>query len=131
MDMSTAKWEYPISLISGAALLLGLSILILTGPRSTPSRTRLIRPSEERVLIIGASSGVGRATAVAYAKRGALIAIVARRSALLEEVKRECIEELHGLGFTERKDAFLAVTGDFSNEEDMERVREVVKQGIC
>lgn len=39
-----------------------------------------------RVLITGASSGIGRALALAYASRGAQLALIARRSELLEEL---------------------------------------------
>ncbi|CAE6426848.1 unnamed protein product [Rhizoctonia solani] len=86
-------------------------------------RTTFIQPSEERVLIIGASSGVGRTTAVAYARRGARVAIVARRSAVLEQVKQDCLKAQNESGYAERKDAVLAVTADFSDEREMENVR--------
>lgn len=43
-----------------------------------------------RVVITGASSGVGRATAHAFARRGARLALVARALEPLEEAAREC-----------------------------------------
>ncbi len=46
------------------------------------------------VVITGASSGIGRAAAVAFARRGARVALAARRAELIEEVAREC----RGLG---------------------------------
>ncbi|CAE6515248.1 unnamed protein product [Rhizoctonia solani] len=91
-------------------------------------RATAIQPSEERVLIVGASSGVGRATAVAYAKRGARVTIVARRSAVLEEVKQECLKVRSESGYAERKDAVLTVTADFSDEREMGGVRTAVKR---
>lgn len=42
------------------------------------------------VVITGASSGIGRAAALAFARRGAKLALAARRSDLLHEVAREC-----------------------------------------
>ncbi|KEP53309.1 short-chain dehydrogenase/reductase family protein [Rhizoctonia solani 123E] len=126
--MSTAEWKAHVPLISGAALLLGLSVLIRSTLLSSPRRTVFIQPSEERVLIIGASSGVGHATAVAYAKRGARVAIVARRSAVLEQVKQECLKVRNESGYAEQKDVILAVTADFSDEREMENVRREVQR---
>jgi short-subunit dehydrogenase len=42
------------------------------------------------VVITGASSGIGRAAALAFARRGAHVALAARRAELIEEVAREC-----------------------------------------
>jgi short-subunit dehydrogenase len=47
------------------------------------------------VVITGASSGIGRATARAFAERGASLVLAARRSTLLREVADEC-EEMGG-----------------------------------
>lgn len=113
------------TLIAGAALLVGLPLLLSVGLGSKPNRTRVISPADERVLIIGASSGVGRATAVAYAKRGARVAIVARRESLLEDVKQECARA-SGAG---EENKFLAVVADFTNEVDVEKVRGALQQG--
>lgn len=46
---------------------------------------------EDKVVIItGASSGIGRATAHEFASKGALVVLAARREALLQEVAQEC-----------------------------------------
>jgi len=45
--------------------------------------------SGKRVLVVGASSGIGRATALALAKAGACVALAARRMDRLEDAARE------------------------------------------
>src|SRR5918997_2663965 len=42
------------------------------------------------VVITGASSGIGRAASLAFARRGARLALAARRAELLEEVAAQC-----------------------------------------
>ena len=42
------------------------------------------------VLLTGASSGIGEAIAVAIAKRGAVVGLLARRKDLLKSLKKEC-----------------------------------------
>ncbi|MBY5690437.1 SDR family oxidoreductase [Rhizobium leguminosarum] len=44
------------------------------------------------VVITGASSGIGRATALAFARRGARLCLAARRYNVLQEVVRDCQE---------------------------------------
>tara|TARA_R110002050_G_scaffold245263_1_gene382876 strand:+ start:61 stop:1002 length:942 start_codon:yes stop_codon:yes gene_type:complete len=46
----------------------------------------------QRVIICGASEGIGRDIALQYSQCGAHIAIASRRAAVLAEVKRECEE---------------------------------------
>jgi NAD(P)-dependent dehydrogenase (short-subunit alcohol dehydrogenase family) len=64
--------------------------IALTGmrpPLSVPPRTR-IRLRGKRVLITGASSGIGEAGAEAFAAEGAEVIVVARRADLLEELSQ-------------------------------------------
>ncbi len=60
------------------------------------------------VVITGASSGIGRATALEFARHGAQVVVAARRENLLQDVAREC-RELSG------QDA-LAIATDVSDE---------------
>lgn len=54
--------------------------------------TKHIRLEDCRILITGASSGIGRALALALARRQARLVLVARRLPLLEEIAQEIIQ---------------------------------------
>lgn len=63
----------------------------LRPPLSVPSRTR-IPLRGKRVLVTGASSGIGEAGAEAFAAEGAEVIVVARRADLLEELAARIAE---------------------------------------
>ncbi len=88
--------------------------------RSADHRTRSSRrghdgPDWDRavVVITGASSGIGRATAHAFASQGATVVLAARRGDALLEAVREC-EQMGGLA--------LAVPTDVRNEAEVEQL---------
>ncbi len=65
------------------------------------------RLQDSVVVITGASSGINRANALAFARHGANVVVAARREAPLNELVREC----EGLGARA-----LAVPTDVTNE---------------
>ena len=74
------------------------------------------------VLLTGASSGIGEALAVALAKKGAILGLLARRKELLEKIKKEC-EKVGGTARVfacdvTNEDAVLAAADDFYHEFD-------------
>ncbi|KAG2128762.1 uncharacterized protein EDB93DRAFT_1256553 [Suillus bovinus] len=98
------------------ALPLGLFLFWYLRP---PPRLAQIPPRQERVLILGATSGVGRTLAHQYAKRGARVCLVGRRESMLEGAAEECRE-------VSQSDRVLCVRGDCASVEDMAKVRDAV-----
>ncbi|KAI3323740.1 short chain dehydrogenase [Xylariaceae sp. AK1471] len=82
---------------------------IIKTQRQRPNR---IRQAEERVLILGASSGLGRTLTKQYAARGARVCAVARRNEPLVQLAKEC------------GDRCLPFGADFTNAVDMAQLRE-------
>ena len=70
------------------------------------------------VLITGASSGIGRALAIAAAKRGYLVGLMARSEAGLLETIASCISQGSG---NIQPDQFISTVGDVSIEADCAR----------
>jgi hypothetical protein len=67
------------------------SLRWLTGPSDIRARgARPERMTGTRVVITGASSGIGRATALAFSRKGASVALAARREAILRRLASEC-----------------------------------------
>ncbi|KAF8531024.1 hypothetical protein JB92DRAFT_2854639 [Gautieria morchelliformis] len=91
---------------------------------SRQHRQHIVPRSQERVLILGASSGIGRAIAHLYASRGACVCIVGRREDKLEAVRLECVDLLPS-----HKDAkILKLSEDFSDPEGLLRIRDRLTQ---
>ncbi|WP_084698042.1 SDR family oxidoreductase [Muricoccus aerilatus] len=88
----------------------------VTPSEPTPaSKGRAVTSSSGRpvVVITGASSGIGRATAHAFARRGAAVVLAARRAEMLDEAAGEC-SELGGVP--------LVVPTDVTSEEQVEEL---------
>jgi NADP-dependent 3-hydroxy acid dehydrogenase YdfG len=71
------------------------------------------RLSDCAVVVTGTASGIGRATALAFAKKGAAVVVVARREDALHEVAEQC---------RQRGAMAMAVPADMSDEAAVERV---------
>ncbi|KAG8930227.1 hypothetical protein FRC02_004486 [Tulasnella sp. 418] len=96
------------------------AVQVIRGQRE--GRTDVIPKHKERVVILGASSGIGRAIAHQYASREAAVVIVGRRETMLEEVRAEC----DALGAP----IALQIVADFTVPEDLVRVRNVVEREL-
>jgi NADPH:quinone reductase-like Zn-dependent oxidoreductase len=109
--------------------------LLFTLPRilrpKLARRLRTVPQTSERVLILGASSGIGRAIAHLYAARGARVCVVGRRKAKVDEVVEECVRccrEREGDSASEAGKVF-GLAADFANVDDMVRVRAALEMG--
>ena len=76
------------------------------------------QPGARVVVVTGASSGIGRATALAFAERGDSVVIAARREAPLQELAAEC---------EQRGGRALAVPADTSDEA---AVQELARRAV-
>lgn len=74
------------------------------------------RLRESVVVVTGASSGIGRATALEFARRGAAVVVTARRDEPLEEVAEQC-RQLGGRA--------LAVPVDIDREDEVEAMAQL------
>ena len=96
--------------------------------RERKTRTRKIQRTDERVLILGASSGVGRTLAHLYAQRGARVCVVGRRQREIEEVELEC-KTIQRIKESEEDRNAFSFCADFANPEQMVMLRDIIQAG--
>jgi short-subunit dehydrogenase len=83
---------------------------------SLPMTVRLKRVEDQVIVLTGASSGIGLATAHAAAARGARLVLVSRNDAALQQAAREC-NDMGGRA--------IPVVADVARREDLEHVARV------
>ncbi|KAI5989468.1 hypothetical protein EDC04DRAFT_2588347 [Pisolithus marmoratus] len=124
MLSSLAQSVPQVPLPVASAVSLSVSAWLLFRSR-TPRRTRAIAVGKERVLILGATSGVGRVIAQQYALRGAYVCVTGRREEKLNEVVQDCIELAARNGFEDR---VIGLRADISDVNEMVKVRESLEK---
>jgi len=119
--------------LSSASILFAVLPALFTLRRllKRPHRPSKLPKNSERVLVLGASSGIGRAIAHQYSERGAKVCVVGRREQKIAEVLEECKglspEGKAGLSDDTR---VLGISADFANMDDMIRVRTALETGV-
>ncbi|KAF9463107.1 hypothetical protein BDZ94DRAFT_1218598 [Collybia nuda] len=120
--MTTGISRQGLAILAILPLLLTIHRFLLRRPK----RLSKIAAIDERVLVLGASSGIGRSVALQYAQRGARVCIVGRREGKVEEVVGEC----RGCGTRSSgygSSRIIGISGDFAEVDDMVRVRSILQ----
>ncbi|KAK4470354.1 hypothetical protein MN116_005917 [Schistosoma mekongi] len=81
----------------------------------------MISLSRKVAIITGASSGIGRATAILFAKLGACVALVARDKSRLQETRQACIQVSHPDVYEKHKEPFLCIEADLADSREVEK----------
>ncbi|KIY50049.1 NAD(P)-binding protein [Fistulina hepatica ATCC 64428] len=113
--------------ISTAFLVVPVFIFLHKSLRRRDSRSTLLHPDDERVLILGGSSGIGRAIALKYVARGARVCVVGRAEPQVSVVVNECKSEHADSPLGDYSDVVLGVAADFADAEEMTRLRDVLE----
>lgn len=116
------------STVSGIGIAI-LSLLYTVYRSGLHKRSLKVPKLRERVLVLGASSGIGRSIARQYAERGARVCIVGRREALVNEVVAECQKAQSDCsgGISKQEEDIFGVAADFASVDDMIRTRTIVE----
>ncbi|KAH9838353.1 uncharacterized protein C8Q71DRAFT_704762 [Rhodofomes roseus] len=120
-----------MSLGAGSASVLALALAVLFVSRRLlrrSARATKVSKRDERVLILGASSGIGRALAHEYARRGARVCVTARRTDELKKVVEECSALQETRGASAKETRALSVAADFTNVDEMVHLRDVLER---
>ncbi|KAI8916808.1 hypothetical protein BC831DRAFT_486759 [Entophlyctis helioformis] len=103
-----------------AAAAVGVALVAAGATRAAASKAP-VDPTTQRVVILGASSGIGHHLALQYAARGARLLLVARRRDRLESVQAECIAVHPSSSSSPSSQPPVHVlVGDITIESDME-----------
>ena len=120
---------HPLQVYLSKPLTLALVPLLIAGVyhilHHKHRRLQKVNKAGERVLILGATSGIGRSLARQYSERGARICIVGRRDPLVREVETECRNAIPSIA---SNNDVLAIPADFTSVEDMIKVRNILDQ---
>jgi len=79
-----------------------------------------MRLKDKTAIITGSGTGIGKASAILFAKEGANIVICGRREEKLKEVEREIVKEL-GLKAEDSKKV-LAISCDVTNQDEVKKL---------
>ncbi|MHA3774298.1 SDR family oxidoreductase [Verrucomicrobiota bacterium sgz303538] len=90
-----------------------------SGSRPKAGRKKLKPVEQQTIVLVGASSGMGRATALAAAKRGARVVVAARNREALDALVQE-IESAGGQA--------LAIQADVSRFEDVQSIADQARE---
>jgi short-subunit dehydrogenase len=84
-------------------------------------RLQAVKPDEERVVVVGCTSGIGRETALLYARRHAKLILFARRQELLDSLQEE-VKALGGQAYT--------VCGDATVEANVKKLAKTTQDTL-